>query len=66
MKIVMINKIENCICEEETGFDVACFYHGQEALKNKTGYYKVPECRTCGDSRFIRQNSKKFPIIKCP
>jgi|GEM_PF-5527779 len=61
-----MKKDNNCICEEETGFDVSCTYHGQEALKNKTGYYKVTKCKTCLDTTFIRQNSKKFPIIKCP
>ena len=45
--------------------DVACPFHGQDALKNKTGYYEV-KCQTCDNSGFVRQNSKKFPVIKCP
>ena len=51
-------------CYEE--MDVGCDFHGQEALWNKTGYYAPPKCKTCNDSKFIRQNSKKFPVIKCP
>jgi hypothetical protein len=55
----------SCVCDEEE-MNVSCPYHGQEALWNKTGYYAPPKCSTCMDSGYIRQESKKFPIIKCP
>jgi len=64
------NKTMKKDCEKqggdcEQGPDVACPFHGQDALKNKTGYYEV-KCQTCDNSGFVRQNSKKFPVIKCP
>jgi hypothetical protein len=35
----MKNKPENCICDDE--MDVACPFHGQKALDEKTGYYLI-------------------------
>ena len=58
-------------CEKPDGtcyeyLSVACDFHGQEALKNHTGYYAPIKCKSCEDTGFICQNSKKFPVIKCP
>jgi len=56
----------NCFCDKEEDLDVSCPFHGQQAMWNKTGYYTPPECETCRDSKYVYQDSKKFPVIKCP